>query len=67
MHTIANETPVQEDYTAKYLVRLGELVQEELAKIRFNKAYSKLAESEQFVIIVHHNGFLALVGCASVG
>lgn len=39
-----------EDYTAKYLVRLGELVQEELAKIRFNKAYSELTESEQFVI-----------------
>lgn len=39
-----------EDYTAKYLVRLGELVQEELAQIRFNKAYSALTESEQYVI-----------------
>lgn len=39
-----------EDYTAKYLVRLGELLQKELAQIRFNKAYSALTESEQYVI-----------------
>ena len=38
-----------EDYTAKYLVRLGRLIEEEIAHTRFKKSFSELAEGDQYV------------------
>lgn len=38
-----------EDYTAKYLVRLGGLVENELALTRFGKNFASLSEGDQYV------------------
>lgn len=38
-----------EDYTAKYLVRLGQLTEEEIGRQRFGKSSTNLSESEQYV------------------
>src|SRR5579872_2712866 len=39
-----------EDYTAKYLVRLGRLTEDEIAHQRFGKAFSELADGDQYVV-----------------
>lgn len=39
-----------EDYTAKYLVRLGELVNETLAQQQFKTSFDKLNEGQQYTI-----------------
>jgi len=39
-----------EDYTAKYLVRLGRLTEEEIAQQRFNQAFATLSEGDQYVV-----------------
>jgi len=39
-----------EDYTAKYLVRLGRLTENEIARQRFGKPFSELAEGDQYVV-----------------
>ncbi|MHB1949826.1 MAG: nitric-oxide reductase large subunit, partial [Gammaproteobacteria bacterium] len=39
-----------EDYTAKYLVRLGRLTENEIARERFGKAFSDLSEGDQYVV-----------------
>lgn len=39
-----------EDYTAKYLVRLGRLVEDEIAKQRFSKPFANLEEGQQYTI-----------------
>lgn len=38
-----------EDYTAKYLVRLGRLIENEIALNQFGKPFGELAEGEQYV------------------
>ncbi|MCW5590427.1 MAG: cbb3-type cytochrome c oxidase subunit I [Legionellales bacterium] len=39
-----------EDYTAKYLVKLGQLTQDELAKEQFKQLFSVLSKEQQYVI-----------------
>src|SRR5665213_1480817 len=39
-----------EDYTAKYLVRLGRLTEEEIAQQRFGKSFANLTEGDQYVV-----------------
>lgn len=39
-----------EDYTAKYLVRLGRLTENEIARERFGKAFSDLSEGDQYAV-----------------
>ena len=39
-----------EDYTAKYMVRLGRLTEDEIAHQRFGKSFSELAEGDQYVV-----------------
>lgn len=39
-----------EDYTAKYLVRLGRLTENEIALKRFGKSFSELSEGDQYVV-----------------
>lgn len=39
-----------EDYTAKYLVRLGRLTEEEMAHQRFRKTFTALSEGDQYVV-----------------
>lgn len=39
-----------EDYTAKYLVRLGRMTENEIAQQRFGKNYDDLPEGDQYVI-----------------
>lgn len=39
-----------EDYTAKYLVRLGRLTEDEIARQRFGKSFRELAEGDQYVV-----------------
>lgn len=39
-----------EDYTAKYLVRLGRLTENEIALERFGKTFSALSEGDQYVV-----------------
>lgn len=39
-----------EDYTAKYLIRLGRLTEEEMAKQKFGKSFIDLSEGDQYVI-----------------
>lgn len=39
-----------EDYTAKYLVRLGSLTAEAIAQQRFKKAFSMLSEGDQYSV-----------------
>lgn len=39
-----------EDYTAKYLVRLGRLTEDEIAHQGFGKSFSELAEGDQYVV-----------------
>lgn len=39
-----------EDYTAKYLVRLGRLTENEMARQRFGKNFAELAEGDQYVV-----------------
>lgn len=39
-----------EDYTAKYLVRLGRLTENEMALTRFGKNFSDLSEGDQYVV-----------------
>jgi nitric oxide reductase subunit B len=39
-----------EDYTAKYLVRLGRITEEEIAQQRFGKGFSNLSEGDQYVV-----------------
>ncbi len=39
-----------EDYTAKYLVRLGQITENEMAKKQFHQSFSKLSLGDQFVI-----------------
>jgi nitric oxide reductase subunit B len=39
-----------EDYTAKYLVRLGRLIEEDIAQQRFEKAFTSLSEGDQYVV-----------------
>jgi nitric oxide reductase subunit B len=38
-----------EDYTAKYLVKLGRVTEEEIARKRFGKPFSLLSEGEQYL------------------
>jgi nitric oxide reductase subunit B len=38
-----------EDYTAKYLLRLGRLVEEKIAQTRYGKSFADLAEEEQYL------------------
>lgn len=38
-----------EDYTAKYLVRLGRITEEEIAQQRFGKPFANLSEGDQYV------------------
>jgi nitric oxide reductase subunit B len=42
-----------EDYTAKYLVRLGQLTENEMAIKQFNKPFTQLSEGDQFVVQQH--------------
>lgn len=39
-----------EDYTAKYLVRLGSLTEEQLAQTHYRKSYTLLSEGEQYTV-----------------
>jgi nitric oxide reductase subunit B len=39
-----------EDYTAKYLVRLGRITEEEIAQQRFGKSFVNLSEGDQYVV-----------------
>ncbi len=39
-----------EDYTAKYLARLGRLTEDEMARERFGKSFTELAEGNQYVV-----------------
>lgn len=39
-----------EDYTAKYLVRLGRLIEEEIAQQRFGKSFINLSEGDQYSV-----------------
>ncbi|MFZ2314772.1 MAG: cbb3-type cytochrome c oxidase subunit I [Gammaproteobacteria bacterium] len=39
-----------EDYTAKYLVRLGRITEEEIAKQRYGKSFADLSEGDQYVV-----------------
>ncbi|MCW5584063.1 MAG: cbb3-type cytochrome c oxidase subunit I [Gammaproteobacteria bacterium] len=39
-----------EDYTAKYLVRLGRITEEEIAQQRFGKSFENLSEGDQYVV-----------------
>lgn len=39
-----------EDYTAKYLVRLGRITEEEIAKQRYGKSFANLSEGDQYVV-----------------
>ena len=39
-----------EDYTAKYLVRLGRLTEEKIAQQRFNQSFATLSEGDQYVV-----------------
>lgn len=39
-----------EDYTAKYLVRLGRLIEEKIAQQRFGKPFVSLSEGDQYVV-----------------
>ncbi len=39
-----------EDYTAKYLVRLGELTNDAMAQLQFNKPWAQIPDGDQFVI-----------------
>lgn len=39
-----------EDYTAKYLVRLGRLVEENMAKARYNTSFANVTEEKQYLI-----------------
>ncbi|MEO8401232.1 MAG: cbb3-type cytochrome c oxidase subunit I [Gammaproteobacteria bacterium] len=39
-----------EDYTAKYLIRLGRLTENEIARQRFGKSFTELAEGDQYVV-----------------
>src|SRR5665213_2330411 len=39
-----------EDYTAKYLVRLGRITEEEIAQQRFGKSFANLSEGDQYVV-----------------
>jgi nitric oxide reductase subunit B len=39
-----------EDYTAKYLVSLGRLTEEEIAQQRFNQSFTTLSEGDQYVV-----------------
>ncbi len=39
-----------EDYTAKYLIRLGRLTENEMARQRFGKSFTELAEGDQYVV-----------------
>jgi len=38
-----------EDYTATYLLRLGRLVEEQIAQTRYGKSFADLAEEEQYL------------------
>ncbi|ARG97532.1 nitric-oxide reductase large subunit [Legionella micdadei] len=38
-----------EDYTAKYLVRLGQLTEEEIGQQRFGQSFINLSEEEQYI------------------
>lgn len=39
-----------EDYTAKYLVRLGQITEEEIAQERFGKSFADLSEGDRYVV-----------------
>jgi nitric oxide reductase subunit B len=39
-----------EDYTAKYLVRLGRLIEDKMAQQQFAKPFASLSEGEQYVL-----------------
>jgi nitric oxide reductase subunit B len=39
-----------EDYTAKYLVRLGRITENEIAQQRFGKSFADLAEGDQYIV-----------------
>jgi nitric oxide reductase subunit B len=39
-----------EDYTAKYLIRLGRLTEDKMAHQRFGKSFTELAEGDQYVV-----------------
>lgn len=39
-----------EDYTAKYLVGLGQATEDEMAQVQFHKPFAQLSEGNQFVI-----------------
>jgi nitric oxide reductase subunit B len=39
-----------EDYTAKYLVRLGRITEEEISQQRFRKSFLLLSEGDQYVV-----------------
>lgn len=39
-----------EDYTAKYLVNLGKIIDDEIAQARFGKSFTELALGDQYVV-----------------
>jgi nitric oxide reductase subunit B len=39
-----------EDYTAKYLVRLGRIIEDEIAQQRYGKPFTMLSEGDQYVV-----------------
>ncbi len=39
-----------EDYTAKYLVRLGRLIEDKTAQLRFGKPFANLSEGSQYLV-----------------
>ena len=39
-----------EDYTAKYLIRLGRIIEEEIAQQDFKKSFVNLAEGDQYMV-----------------
>lgn len=39
-----------EDYTAKYLIRLGRIIEEEIAQQDFKKSFIKLSVGDQYMV-----------------
>lgn len=54
-----------EDYTAKYLVRLGRITENEIALERFGKSFANLSEADQFVVRKHMQQSLQQVNLSS--
>lgn len=54
-----------EDYTAKYLVRLGRLTENEIARKRFGKDFSTLSEGDQYIVRKHMQQSLQQINLSS--